>query len=119
MMSKRNDTTMLDALLAAGGTELRDQLVVDLQKFESDLRTYCLSGEVNSAQPDRHAETLLHNLRGLAATIGAESLAATCSEAENSIRSQQRETLLQNTLAVVAEIGRVLEFIRRCPVTAK
>lgn len=74
--------TELNALLSLGGAELRDQLSADLAHCHTDLAdsiTLCATDTYLGRQNARYAA---HELRGIALTVGASSLATLCAQAE-------------------------------------
>ena len=76
------DETTLSALLAMGGEDLRLQLLHDLSRIEGRISPLCCappSGATMSSDQLRH---LLHEMRGIAVTVGASKLAQACAAAE-------------------------------------
>ena len=114
MLSTQFDMTLLGALLEMGGEELRTQLIADLRHAEKELETWCMvSGAGQSDSPQRLAQ-VLHNLRGLAMTVGADQLTAACRHAETLLHDVNRETLVGCLLRVVEESAGTRKAISSC-----
>lgn len=82
MITQLYDKTQLNSLLSLGGTELRDQFLADLERCQirlTEALKLAQSDEQRSLKLSRHA---LHELRGIALTVGAASLVRHCAEAE-------------------------------------
>ena len=76
------DKTQLDALLSLGGAELRDQFLADLQRCQQQLRhsiARTADDEKGGLAQARHG---LHEMRGIALTVGATPLIRLCAESE-------------------------------------
>lgn len=82
MTAQIYDQAQLDALLSLGGTELRDQFLTDLERCQTRLsQSLSLAGTEERRGLD-HARHALHELRGIALTVGAATLTRHCAEAE-------------------------------------
>jgi HPt (histidine-containing phosphotransfer) domain-containing protein len=76
------DQTQLDALLSLGGRTLCDQFVSDLERCESRFREAIGVASADKRQGLEMARRALHELRGIALTVGATSLTRSCAKAE-------------------------------------
>ena len=96
------DEQRVAEILAFGGTELREELCSDLERCATRLRD---SIGAQHEAPRLRAEMqrqILHELRGIAATIGAAPLAAFSKEVENQLQVAD-ETMIEQACAKIAE----------------
>ena len=84
MVSIASDETTLNALLAMGGEQLRVQLLHDLSRIESRIWPPSSAPSSGAAMSPEMLRRLLHEMRGIALTVGATTLAQACAEAEAS-----------------------------------
>lgn len=96
------DEQRVAEILAFGGTELRDELRADLERCAARLRD-SIAGQCES--PRLRAEMqrkILHELRGIAATIGAAPLAAFSKEVENQLQAAD-DSMIEQACAKIAD----------------
>lgn len=82
MPLRQFDTQLVDDLLALGGGELRDQLLADLSRCAAQIRENGGSPRQDMPPPEQIRRDL-HELRGIALTIGATGLSEYCLETED------------------------------------
>lgn len=115
MLNSRLDTALLDSLVEMGGEELRLQLLADLRDSEAALKAICASDQGSTTSIASDAARVLHTLRGLAMTIGADALAKACMRAEELDVLAGRDALVQHITAVIEECALVHAQIEKCP----
>lgn len=113
MVSTRLDMSVFAPLISLGGEDLRIQLMTDLDDFETALKTYCLTQPGDPARADQHLGTVLHNLRGLSATIGAYELVNLCQALELPADPADRAARLQAIAELIDEIAQTRAQIRQ------
>ena len=82
MTARICDQTQLDALLNLGGRALCDQFVADLGRCQARLTEALGLASADQRQGLEMARCALHELRGIALTVGATSLTRSCAKAE-------------------------------------
>ncbi len=107
MVPTRLDTSTVASLFALGGDDLRNQLVVDLQQLETALRAHSLKTAEGYGNTDDTLGQVLHNLRGLAATLGAQRLVQLCVALESPAVQSDRASCLLHISDVVDETAHI------------
>ena len=76
------DKAQLDALLSLGGRALCDQFVADLERCQARFTEALGLAAGDKRQALESARRALHELRGIALTVGATPLTRDCAKAE-------------------------------------
>lgn len=114
MLSNILDDSRLGALLEMGGESLRAQLLEDLQRYEAQIAALSTGAPVGQPPFPLDLRHMLHEMRGIAVTIGAAVLTQSCAAAEAEASKGQSERLLPFLAQVLNDSSAVRSRIQSC-----
>ncbi len=107
MQLRHLDEHRVAEILAFGGAELREELRADLERCAARLQDSIASPIDSSKLRAEMQRKILHELRGIAATIGADPLAAFSKEVENQLQTAET-SMIEMACAKIADTCLIL-----------
>lgn len=113
MLLRQFDAQLVDELLVLGGHDLRNQLLADLSRCATVLRDAAhVTGSDAPPQTPEDLKRDLHELRGIALTIGAAGLSDYCLETETRLCQRPDATARSRFDAIATACEAVCAGIR-------
>ncbi|ATX65833.1 Hpt domain-containing protein [Roseinatronobacter bogoriensis subsp. barguzinensis] len=115
MTARICDQMQLDALLSLGGRALSDQFVADLARCETHFIEALGVASTDKRQGLELARRALHELRGIALTVGATSLSRQCAKAEALCDLGHLQDVVEARAEILATCDALTKLIRDYP----